>query len=273
MRCLEYSTNTYTVVVYRCQNLGDMIQTLALTRLLPQAHGVYRHRLPDAPADRTLVLNGMLDKDAPPRAGAPRCVLAGVSGPHFRKQAYLRWMKAAGHPVGARDRETVSALTAAGIPTSLTGCATLTLPRYDGPRKGVYSVDCPGPGQALTHTISRELGVASQWAQALDLLERYRTAEAVHTSRLHVALPCLAFGTPVWIADPRRGAWHPHRFSLLDELGVPYETLTTADIAPMARRFESFLAAQLGHAIEPGEPKMPLLPPDPGPPGWRVPWP
>ncbi|MCC6536776.1 MAG: hypothetical protein IT162_04450 [Bryobacterales bacterium] len=266
---------TYSVVVYRCRNLGDMIQTLALTRLLPQAHGVYRHRLADAPAGRTLVLNGMLDKDAPPPPGAePPCVLAGVSGPHFRKQAYLRWMKESGRPVGARDRQTVDGLTAAGIAASLIGCATLTLPRYDGPRRGVYSVDCAGPGQALTHTISRELAVPAQWSQAMEILERYRTAEAVHTSRLHVALPCLAFGTPVWIADPQRGgAWHPYRFSLLDELGIRYETLVTADVTPMARRYEAFLADQLGHAIQSGEPKMPVLPPDPGPPRWRIPWP
>lgn len=264
----------YSVVVYRSRNLGDMIQTLALTRLLPQTHGVYRHRLADAPDDCQLVVNGMLDKDAPPRAGGPPCLLAGVSGPHFRKSAYLRWMKESGRPVGARDRETVTALTAAGIPTALIGCATLTLPPYDGPRKEAYSVDCPGPGRAVTHAISRDMPVAEQWALASDRLAQYRTAEAVHTSRLHVALPCLAFGTPVWIVDPKRsGAWHPHRFSLLDELGVRYETLVTADIGQMARRYLSFLAEHLGHAIEPGEPKIPLLPPDPGPPGWRFPWP
>jgi len=264
---------THSVVVYRTQNVGDVIQTPALSRLLPQAQRVYRHRLRDAPADCRLVLNGMLDKDAPPPAGGPSCLLAGVSGPHFRKRAYLRWMKQCSHPVGARDRSTVEALTAAGIPTSLVGCATRTLPRYDGPRRGVYSVDCAGPGQALTHAISRDLDVRGGWALALGLLERYRTAEAVHTTRLHVALPCLAFGTPVWIADPKRGAWHPHRFSLLDELGIRYETLLTADVAPLAGRYRAFLAEHLGHPIEPGEPKIPLLPPDPGPPGWRVPWP
>lgn len=57
-------------------------------------------------------------------------MLAGVSGPQFRKQADLRWLKAFGQPVGARDRQTVDALTAAAIPASLIGCATLTLPRY-----------------------------------------------------------------------------------------------------------------------------------------------
>jgi hypothetical protein len=83
---------SYSVEVYRSQNLGDMIQTLALTRLLPQADGVYRHRLAQAPADRLLVLNGMLDKDAPPAPGQPPSLLAGASGPHFRNRQHLRWM-------------------------------------------------------------------------------------------------------------------------------------------------------------------------------------
>jgi hypothetical protein len=260
------------VLVYRSQNLGDMIQTVALTRLLPQAHGVYRHRLTQAPADRQLVMNGMLDKDPPPAAGQAACVVAGVSGPHFRKRQYLRWMRDLGRPVGARDPHTFEMLRAAGIPAMLIGCATLTLPRYDGPRRGVFSVDCPGPGQAMTHRISRSTVVAEQWALATDFLERYRTAEAVHTSRLHVALPCLAFGTPVWIADPLRSAWHPHRFSLLEELGVPCDRLVTADVGEMARRYLAFLAGQVDYPIEPAEAKMPLLPPDPGPPGWRIPW-
>lgn len=263
----------FSVIVYRSRNLGDMIQTLALTRLLPLSCGVYRHRLAEAPKDRLLVFNGMLDKDAPPDAGRQGCVLAGVSGPHFRTRQYLRWMKAEGRVIGARDGHTVKTLRTAGLETVLTGCATLTLPRYEGPRRGVYSVDCAGPGQALTHRISRATTVAEQWTLATELLERYRTAEAVYTSRLHVALPCLAFGTPVWIASPQDRAWHPERFSLLEELGIPYEKLVGADIGEMARVYGAFLAESLGSPIEPGEPKLPTLPPDPGPPGWRFPWP
>jgi hypothetical protein len=263
----------YNVVVYRSQNIGDMIQTLALTRLLPPSMGVYRHRLAQAPVDRQLVLNGMFDKDPPPGLGSPKCILAGVSGPHFRKAEYLRWMRGLGCPVGARDPHTFQALLAAGLQAELIGCATLTLPRYDGPRHGVFSVDCAAPGQALTHRISRDATVPEQWALATDLLQCYRTASEVHTSRLHVALPCLAFGTPVWIADPKRGAWHPHRFSLLEELRIPFEKLVTARTDELAKRYESFLADSLGHPIEPGEPKLPALPPDPGPPGWRFPWP
>ncbi len=262
----------YSVVVHRTRNLGDMIQTLALTRLLPQTTGVYRHRLADAPGDRLLVVNGMLDKDQPPRPGSAACLFAGVSGPHFRRKEYLLWMASSRRPIGARDPWTLEMALAAGCRGVLTGCATLTLLRYEGPRHGVYSVDHPGPGAQLTHSISRDATVAQQWAQALEHLAIYRTAEAVYTSRLHVALPCLAFGTPVWIQDPAPRAWRPERFSLLAEVGVPYETLVTADVSSMAQRYVSFLSEQTGATDPTGEPVMPLLSADPGPPGWRFPW-
>lgn len=249
--------SAYSLLVYRVRNLGDMIQTLALSRLLPRAAGTFRHRLSAAEAGRLLILNGFLGEDAPPRRGAT-CLFAGVSGPHFRSRQYLRWMARSPYPIGARDPFTVEQMRIAGLPSTLIGCATLTLPRYDGPRAGVYSVDYPGPGERLSHHISRGDSVARQWEMALQALARYRTAEAVYTSRLHVALPCLAYGTPVWISDPR-SAWRPGRFGIVEELGVPYETLVTADVSPWARRYVAFLEAQCAARIDEGDPKMPMV--------------
>ena len=257
----------YSILLYRVRNLGDMIQTLALSRLLPRAVGVYRHRLDDASQRRLLIVNGVLDKDRPPKQDVP-CLFAGVSGPHFRAREYLRWMARSQHPIGARDQATFETARAAGLRSELIGCATLTLPRYDGPRSGVYSVDwAQGPGRPLSHRISRRDSPRQQWKWAVEALERYRTAEAVYTSRLHVALPCLAFGTPVWIANPSRGAWQPSRFSLLEKLGVDYETLVTADVSPWARRYVEFLEAHLSRPVEAGEPKMPDVPAG-GMPSW-----
>ncbi len=250
-------TPRQSCLVYRVSNLGDMIQTLALTRLLPPMTGVFRHDLGSAPTDRTFVVNGFLERDTPPRAGAP-CLFAGVSGPHMRRARYLEWLRRSPWPVGARDPATVRRLAAAGLATELVGCATLTLPRHQGPRSGVYSVDCDGPGTRLTHRISREEPVAQQWDRATDLLAMYRTAEAVHTSRLHVALPCLAFGTPVWIARPD-SAPLPDRFSLVEELGVPYETLVVHDVTPAADRYRQFLRTHLDGVVGSGEPVRPTL--------------
>jgi hypothetical protein len=244
-------------LVYRVRNIGDMIQTLALTRLLPTATGVFRHALASAPSDRVLVVNGFLERDTLPRNGPP-CLFAGVSGPYERHHRYISWMERSPWPIGARDPVTARRLASAALPTEMVGCATLTLPRYEGPRRGVFSVDVDGPGTPLTHDISRHDTVEKQWKSAASLLGAYRTAEAVYTSRLHVALPCLAFGTPVWIARPT-AAPLPERFSIVDAIGVPFERLTVHDVTPFADRYKRFLATYLGSSAEASDPVMPRL--------------
>ena len=161
--------------------------------------------------------------------------------------------------MGARDPATHQRLLSAGLSTEFIGCATLTLPRYEGPRSGIFSVDCPGPGAPLTHIISRHAPVAVQWVRALELLEKYRTAEAVYTSRLHVALPCLAFGTPVWIARPESLAF-PERFSIIEELRLPWEQLVVTDVSHVANSYTRFLQQHLGIPLNPDLPKCPVLP-------------
>jgi hypothetical protein len=244
-------------MVYRARNIGDMIQTMALSRLVPPMGGVFRHDLNRAPFDHTFIVNGYLGPDRPPRAGSAS-LFAGVSGPYGHRRGYLRWMRESLSPVGARDPVTAERLKREGVSTDMVGCATLTFPPYVGARQGVLSVDCDGPGERLTHWISRNMSVAQQWNLALQLLARYRTAEAVYTSRLHVALPCLAFGTPVWITQPT--AWSiPERYSLLDCLGVPYARLVGLDVSQHATRYRDFLAQALRTTLEPHDPVMPML--------------
>lgn len=247
----------FSCLAYRTHNIGDMIQTLALTRLLPPMAAVYRHDLGSAPRDRVFVVNGFLERERPPQGG-PACLFAGVSGPYMRHALYLDWLRRSPWPVGARDPATLSQLSRAGIPTELAGCATLTLPRHDGPRRGVLSVDFEGPGTRLTHEISRHLTLAQQWTAANDLLTQYKTSEAVYTSRLHVALPCLAFGTPVWIARPGARGF-PERFSLVQEMGIPFEELVVREVAPQRERYIRFLQEHLGQTIDPGETNIPSL--------------
>lgn len=155
-----------------------MIQTLALSRLLAPMVGVFRHNLASAPADRIFVVNGFFETDTPPRSGA-RCLFAGVSRPYMRPKRYLSWLRRSPWPVGARDPVTAARLAAAGLWSELVGCATLTLPRYEGPRSGVFNVDDDGPGEPIAHAIPRGMTLTAQWKLAARLLDRYRTAEAV----------------------------------------------------------------------------------------------
>jgi hypothetical protein len=103
---------------------------------------------------------------------------------------------------------------------------------------------------------------AEQWRRAAELLAIYRTAERVHTSRLHVALPCLAFGTPVCLHKPRE--WFGltstrGRFSLFDALGLPYGTWVERDVSYERERFVRFLETSLGIRVSPCDPRLPIV--------------
>jgi hypothetical protein len=247
----------FTVVVYRSRNLGDMIQTAALSQWLPRSSGVFRHELSRMDSDGLFVVNGVLFRERPAKRGE-NCLFAGVSGPYWRKRSYFHWLASSRHPIGGRDQMTVDAARERGLNASLIGCATLTFPRYEGKRHGVYSVDYPGPGTPHSHTISRDDGVPKQWAEAMEALQRYRTAEAVYTTRLHVAFPCLAFGTPVYLANPRN-AWAPGRFTVFEQLNLPYNELVTADVSDWADRFLNFLRTHAQPLTGQHDPKMPVV--------------
>jgi hypothetical protein len=164
----------FSCVAHRTRNIGDMIQTIALTRLLPPSAAVFRHDLSRAPADRVFVVNGFLERDRPQRLG-PDCLFAGVSGPYMRHAMYLDWLRRSPCPVGARDPATAARLSRAGISAELVGCATLTLPGYDGPRREILSVDFDGPGTRLTHAAPHR-GAACM--KTLFVLDQFRDGGA-----------------------------------------------------------------------------------------------
>jgi len=53
---------------------------------------------------------------------------------------------------------------------------------------------------------------------ARELLQTLKTAELVYTDRLHIALPCISFGTPV-ILNPRN--YKLERYSLFNRPEYP----------------------------------------------------
>ena len=237
-------------------NLGDVLQTIALSRLLPPCLGIPRCRLTDQlHSDKLFVVNGwhrwpreVPDSDA-------NCLFAGIhcADPH------IPWVRQSPFPAGARDPFTHERFQRAGIPSVMLGCATLTFPRHNGARDGVLSVDLPcGPGPQFTHGLKHGVPFAAQWQLGLQTLARYSRAAEVHTSRLHVALPCLALGTPVALHPAR---FQRERYSLFEHLGLQYGKLQQFDVIPLRGGFVAFLRKHLG-AITEGEPKFPTEPHD-----------
>ncbi len=133
-----------------------------------------------------------------------------------------QWMRDYG-PVGCRDYYTRDILKKEGIDTFFSGCVTLTLPKQPKTKdrgKYIVLVDLnPKVEQKvrqlvgdryeirkLSHTIP-ELKNATweeRTAKVEEYLTIYQNAKYVVTRRLHVALPCLAMGTPVLVIQSLR---------------------------------------------------------------------
>lgn len=245
---------------YGTTNLGDAIQTIALSRLLDATLvGVFRHTaaahcLPDVP----FVVNGWLGDAAPMQV--KRCCFAGVFAGN-RLQEQLKWFAASPFPIGARDPVMLQLCKSQGLAAELIGCATLTFARYDGPRKGRYSVDAFQPGtEFVSNVIEANLPWELQWKLAVQRLDLLRTAEVVYTSRLHIALPCLAFGTPVvFTVLSARAAAQRERLSLLHELRFTFGKPCVIDAREMASRYISFVSRNMNQTITPAMPRFPML--------------
>ncbi|MBK8048214.1 MAG: polysaccharide pyruvyl transferase family protein [Anaerolineales bacterium] len=148
-------------------------------------------------------------------------------------------------PIGCRDVATVELLRQIGVEAYLSGCLTLTLQNGAAGRTDqIYMVDVPAPLCPLipeqirrnairtTHLVGLPANLQHRlppraqrkllawwyhnapflrswkFRRARELLDCYRRAKLVITSRLHCALPCVAFGVPVVVLrkndhDPR----------------------------------------------------------------------
>jgi hypothetical protein len=264
---MRANNSLFSVFRYsRTHNLGDAIQTVALSRLLPgRLQGVNRVTANGA-LNTCLVANGWLGDNFPPKPNSKRrCVFAGI---FIAQEHNLQWLSSSTSPIGARDPYTHKRLSELGIHSELIGCATLTLPRFQGRRARTYVVDSDYPLKRdcpfvrLTHHISGRMSWRDQWVRALEFLDYYRRAALVITSRLHVALPCIAFGTPVIFTCPDPTLINDplvyRRMTLLDYLGVCEGVATVTSPNTLDTRYRKFLEYTLGIGIREHNPSFPL---------------
>jgi hypothetical protein len=249
------------VFIYRgTTNIGDAIQAVALTRLLGEVcAGVYRDSpLPDQYSDVPFVVNGWIGYK-PPSSGR-NCIFAGVHLGDY-EQRHIEWIRKAGGVVGARDTYTRGLLATHRVASEVISCATLTLPRYRGPRRGRYSVDIePIPGTQYETNVIPDLCWSDEWELALHRLDQLRKAEVVYTKRIHVLLPCLAFGTPVvFPSEEFRDLFDKTRLTILHDLGFVHDEPIEMDVSPIAERYIEFLENALNAPVRPAdEPVMPI---------------
>lgn len=233
-------------IIYDSTNVGDEIQTLAQLTHLPETSGAdvvpcHREYLNtiSAPARLVLMMNGWfthMGQNWPPSDKVnPVFVGFHASNPDLTKEWHADYYKQY-EPIGCRDTATVRRLESIGVAAYFSGCPTLTLERPALERTdeilvvdahvehadvhipdGTDLLRALVPSSVLdkaAYLTHRTQNYQHNWHgyklnQAIRLLERYARAKLVVTSRLHCALPCLAFGTPcvflnkALYADPR----------------------------------------------------------------------
>lgn len=213
----------------RNANLGDAIQTLALMRLVRYNGFVYRnswHQLQEF--ETPVLVNGFMVTE-PPKVGV-NCRFVGVHLSAHRERANLEWLLRSGGKVGCRDPWTLKKVGGSG---ELCGCVTATLPRYNGLRSGDLVV---GNNHYIPKSMSwdEQLRLGNQW------LKVYREAQSVVTDRLHIAIPCMAFGTPVKVTRNKSV-----RFGIFEEMGGKFDEWVEVDLVMWGEKYLRFLEQSL----------------------------
>ena len=216
IRVLEFTSPVFQ----RFFNLGDDIQSLAVSRLLPRVDGhVCREALNSVETDCIVPMNGFfMNTNNWPPSPSVRPVFFAF---HVRPEAvdtvfsvegiaYLkRWQ-----PIGCRDVGTLELMRRHSIEAYYSRCVTLTLPRRESePADGeVFLVGVSNAAkQALPREIRKQavtvdqakvrlpiISTSLELALAQELLGVYRKrARLVITSKIHCAMPCIAMGIPV----------------------------------------------------------------------------
>lgn len=199
-------------------NLGDDIQALAAKQFLPQVDCyIERDSIQDFSNIKEnnikTIINGWWAhncKSWPPPLNIKPLITSVHIHQDIKKSFLTNHSKkyCVNKEFGARDKHTYDFLIKNGFKNAyISYCLTLTFPEYSGDRNNnVLFVDADGykNNQELTHYMPKlfNMPVEQRLEIAKQRLEIYKKAKLVVTSRLHCALPCIAFGTPVVFIKP-----------------------------------------------------------------------
>jgi hypothetical protein len=245
---LEYAGDLFEKVF----NLGDDIQTIAVSRLLPKVDGhVSRESLDTAVESGIVCLNGyfMNSNHWPPAPGLTPVFFSFHVTPDAEKTicspAGIAYLKA-NEPIGCRDVGTMQILKGYGVDAYYSKCLTLTFERRNGvePDGKVYMVGVSKAAYSIIPRFLRKKAVRVDQAKvrlpsvpshikfqlAEHLLDAYkRTASLIITSKIHCALPCIAMGIPVVFLHGRHDR-ADYRVKPIDDLvGINYIPSTWID--------------------------------------------
>ncbi len=215
-----------------CVNLGDYIQSLAARQYLPNIDAFIPRDEIAYYSGRpvNMIMNGWWwvcpGVDELSERITPLFVAYHVNNPEKLTSSMLAYLKR-NEPVGCRDLSTQKILLSHGIKAYFSGCMTLTLGRNRQWKGGNGRILCcdfdlsddtplarylhETLGEAYnlhdvdscTQLTALETSQEERFGAAESLLDQYRQASLVLTTRIHCALPCLGMGVPVILVVPR----------------------------------------------------------------------
>ena len=265
----------YGLVIAPTTNKGDDIQTLAQKQYLPRVdYFVDRERLnlvhEDIPTKDTIkvILSGWflhnVDNWPPSPMIDPLFISFHIYDKRLADPKYRSYYKQF-EPIGCRDHYTTSLLKNIGVDAYTSYDLVTTLQKKQSARTNkVYIADVPSvflryiPEKILQYAeyTQHELPAGFDYFDyfrrleiADALLNKYSTAKLVITSRLHCALPCLAFGTPVvffhpdYHTDKRFDGYREYLkgFAPEDHVNVDFENPQPVDITNIKQTLEDTL--------------------------------
>lgn len=239
--------NKYAILSYcntSCRNIGDDIQSLAAIHLLKNNNiheyvYINREELKSytGPPVR-LIMNGWfmhnLDQFPPAKNITPVFIGFHCADRKVVKDniEYFKRFE----PIGCRDIYTQHVFAKSNIKAYFSGCLTLAFDKVIEKNDLIYAVDC-SPGDTGTnigfseidiplylrykdaipikHIYKEDLNIQSGFKKANELLDMYKSAKLIITTRLHCVLPCRAFGTNVIFMHKNYGK--EHRFTGLEK--------------------------------------------------------
>lgn len=221
----------YGLLTFReCINLGDEIQSIAAKQFLPRVdYYIDRDHTEEhkGKAMTKVIMNGWYmnrpQNWPPPENIIPLFISFHLSNANKSNKILLEgenlnYFKKY-EPIGCRDYNTLKLFHEKGIDAYFSGCITLTLKNNFNKRNNkIISVDTFYKlGNSLQKRLYKSLFPSeiysevefieqdrpqlkdskSRFKAAQEFLDELAQAKLVITSRIHTALPCLAFGTPV----------------------------------------------------------------------------
>lgn len=189
-------------------NLGDAIQTLAVIEFLKK-NNIDTYEF----VDRKNMVDGMLingwhrySEEKLPKYGLFLSI-------HTDKEHLAKVSK--NNFIGCRDTYTKKQCDAAKLKSLVTGCITINFPLCDiTNNKLILFIDSiHNNSNQLTQTLSPNTDWHQQLELAKERIKLLQTASLVHTTRLHILIPCISMGIPVILDKITKHS--PERFSMI----------------------------------------------------------